>query len=259
MIIETQPGAPLSCLPCSETFKATAFPTLNETYSLLASTFKELKTTCKEADQLPSQLFVIQDHPCASPNIYQLTFTMDEELENSLDNKEIQEEEKIDPKDLFFLVFPFFEKQVEVTFNTITPAIQNTSEVIRLLYTPIEKTVETLITTNSLSTVFTTTYIAPHSPFHNLEIAINLFDTHPRSIKIEFSGHPETIQKLLPHLKSLQEELQKRFQTIDIPTITAAYQPLFPNSSSQQKSPLKVSNRKETQGKIVIKSLKQML
>jgi hypothetical protein len=274
MMIEIQTGASTSCLPCPDNFIETPFLPPKETNLLLESAFKELKTACKESNQLPSQLFVIQDHKNASPTIYQLTFEEIEDLQTPdliIDDFETDEEdtsiliekpkkeETANAQALFALVFPFFEKHVELNAVATLPAIQNSHEVIRLLYAPIENTVETLITTNSLSTIFITTYIAPHSPFHNLEISLELFDTHPRSVKIEFSGHPETIQKLLPHLKSLQEELQKRFQTIEIPTITAAYQPLFPSSSSQQKSSLRVSSKKEAQAKIVIKSLKQDL
>jgi hypothetical protein len=265
MIIQTQPGASTACLPCPDNFIETPFLPIKETDLLLESAFKELKTTCKESNQLPKELFIIQDHKNASPTIYQLTFSEVEALENHslITDDEASpsssKEEITNPQALFALSFPFFERQIELSSLATLPAIQNSNEVIRLLYAPIENTVETLITTNSLSTIFITTYIAPHSPFHNLEISLELFDTHPKSVKIEFSGHPETIQKLLPHLKSLQEELQKRFQTIEIPTITAAYQPLFPSSSSQQKSSLKVSSRKQAQAKIVIKSLKQDL
>ena len=109
------------------------------------------------------------------------------------------------------------------------------------------------------SLVKSVTYLNQDSPFHGLEINLEFFDTHPRSINIELIGSPQTnsiLQKELPHLQAL---LKNRFESIEFPKIATSLAPIFPTGLYQQKSKNKVSEKKVSNGKIVFKPMKSFV
>ena len=91
---------------------------------------------------------------------------------------------------------------------------------------------------------------------NGLEIQLEFFDTHPRSINIEFLGNTKSIELVNKDLDILKKTLSMRFETIEFPKILASLNPIFPQSFNQQKKRNHVSEKKASKGTIAIKSIK---
>ena len=110
-----------------------------------------------------------------------------------------------------------------------------------------------------LSSIQTLTIVNPESRFNGLEIRLEFFDTHPKSISIEIMTNSTMSQYLASEMKNLEKMLKARFQTIEFPKIALSLMPIFPTGLYQQKSRNKVSEKKAAEGKIIFKAAKAKL
>lgn len=202
------------------------------------------------------------------PSFAQLSNYIDERAEKDTPSLQYKQKTKIevkvesktkknhDNKDFAYLTplkVPLLDmaeihKFSEKSIQTITP-----------IFSAIEKTIILVEKQTNLSTIQSITYIKPESKLNGLEIQLEFFDTNPRSINIELIGNAESVKFLSGELKNLELCLKTRFETVEFPKIALSLIPIFPTSFYQQKSTNRVSKKKETEGKVLFKPIKEKL
>jgi hypothetical protein len=144
---------------------------------------------------------------------------------------------------------------IEISINPQEIVSVASASKLHPVYLPIEKMIQIQDQTTSLSSLKSITYLSPTSPLNGLEIKLEFFDTHPRSINIELVGSPKACEYLSNEIQNLQNLLKFRFETIDFPQIRTSIAPIFPTGFSKQKSKNPLSEKKVAEGKIVFKPI----
>ncbi len=222
---------------------------------------EEVRLNLKESELLELNLVCLDDQ-----NSYQLIPKDESSLDLDAYDNPIQKKgstttlekvkKNLDPN-------PFSYQIIPMPFKIDTQIIEELGEILFQKAVPIYQAVEALIVYQEenphLSHIQTLTIVNPHSKFNGLEIRLEFFDTHPKSISIELMTNSTMSQYLSSEMQNLEKILKNRFQTIEFPKIALSLTPLFSTGLSQQKSKNKVSQKKVAEGKIVFKAAQEKL